>query len=260
MRVQLKNVGFGAKPGATSNGKIFSMRHASPGFTLLELIVTTTLLSLILVMVLGALRLGSASWERGGERAEKYQRRRVVLDLLSRQLKSSFPYKVKAQKAEADYLVYVGEPGTLKFVSSFSIKARKPEGFVYVIYRVVDRGPSHRTLALFEKRILRTDFMEETPGDEQFVTLIDDLADLTFEYFQEGEEEEEPGEWLTSWEGKDKKILPRQVRLTATWREKRRGEDVQVVLPTLIPIPAYRFEDRKTPPTRLRRPSPFRRG
>jgi len=82
---------------------------------------------LILVLIFGALRLGSSAWERGEATAEKYQRMRIVFNLLSQQLKSAFPYKVKAQKAEADYIAYQGGD-SLRFVSVFSLQARRPEG------------------------------------------------------------------------------------------------------------------------------------
>ena len=215
------------------------------GFTLLELIITFTILSLILVMIFGAMRLGSSSWERGEATAERYQRMRIVFNLLSQQLKSAFPYKVKAQKAEADYIAYRGEGDSLRFVSVFSLQARRPEGLVYVIYRVEEKGAAGKTLKVFEKRVLNKDFMEESPDDDKFLPLLEDLSDFKFEYFQEGESEEEAGEWLGSWDGKDKKELPREVRMTVQWKEKKgKKEEVEMSLPALVSIPANRIDDR----------------
>lgn len=240
--------------GARGNTRI-PLRE-SRGFTLLELIVTFTILSLIFVMIFGALRLGSSAWERGEGQAEKYQRMRIVFNLLSQQLKSSFPYKIKAQKAEPDYLAYRGESDSLRFVSTFSLQAKKPEGLVFVIYRVGEMGSSGKILKVYEKRVLNKNFMEETPDDEKFFPVLEGLLDFKFEYFQEGETKEEAGEWIESWDGKDKKDLPRQVRMTAQWKEKKgkKGE-VEIVLPASISLPANQYDDRGKP-GRLIRPTP----
>jgi len=221
---------------------------STAGFTLLELIITFTILSLMLVMIFGAMRLGSSSWDRGEETAERYQRMRIVIKLLSQQLKSAYPYKLKAQKAEADYIVCLGEGDSLRFVSAFSLLARRPEGLVYVIYRVGEKGSAGKTLKVYEKRVLNKDFMEETPDDEKFSLLLEDLSDFRFEYFEAEEDEDkegEGGEWVKAWDGKEKKELPREVRMTAQWKEKKgkKGE-VEMSLPALVSIPAYQFDDR----------------
>ncbi len=213
------------------------------GFTLLELIVTFTILSLVVVMTLGALRLGSAAWEKGEERAEKIQKKRIVFDLLSQQMKSSFPYRVKSQKAEADYLVFLGDGSSLRFVSAFSLRARRQEGLVFVIYKVEEgassgQGPQGVREANVEQKTL----LEETPDEEQFLTLMDGLSDLKFEYFEEADDKDTTGTWGESWDAKEKKVLPSQVKMTVTWKEKR--EEMEVPLPTLVSLPARVYDDR----------------
>jgi len=212
------------------------------GFTLLELIITFTILSLIFVMVLGALRLGSRSWERGEEKAEKYQERRIIFNLLSQQVRSAFPYRVKATKAEPDYVAFLGKNDSLRFVSAFSLKARRPEGLVFVIYQVDEEKSSGKGLKIYERRVLNKDFMEETPEQEQFINLIEGLSDFTFEYFGEAEGKGETGDWVESWDGKEKKELPRQIRMNIKWREKK--EELERTFPGVVSVPAYLYEDR----------------
>ncbi|MEI9477238.1 MAG: prepilin-type N-terminal cleavage/methylation domain-containing protein [Deltaproteobacteria bacterium] len=229
------------------------------GFTLLELIVTFTILSLVVVMILGALRLGSASWERGEERVEKVQKKRIVFELLSQQMKSSFPYRIKSQKAEADFLAFLGERTSLRFVSAFSIRARKQEGLVFVIYKVEEEGASGKTLKVYEKRVLNKNFLEETPDEEQFLTLTDGLSDLSFEYFDEGPAEgrgkHASGEWVESWDTKEKKALPSQVKIIVTWKEKK--AESEIALPAVVSLPARVYDDRGRPLSPpLTRPTP----
>ncbi len=230
-------------------------RNARAGFTLVELIVTFTILSIVVVMVLGAMRLGSASWERGEEKTERYQRQRMVFNLLSQQLKSAYAYKIKAQKAESDYLAFLGSSDSLRFVSTFSLTAKRPEGLVFVVYQVGDGNSSGKVLKVYEGRVLNKDFMEETPDPDKFLTLLEGLSEITFEYFKEGEEQEEAGEWMDSWDAKDKKELPRQIRMVTKWKEKK--EEQEGSISTLVSLPANRFDDRgKTPGRPLPTPTP----
>ncbi len=218
-------------------------RKGTSGFTLLELIVTFTILSFVVVMTLGALRLGSAAWEKGEERAEKIQKKRIVFDLLSQQMKSSFPYRVKSQKAEADYLVFLGDGTSLRFVSAFSLRARRQEGLVFVNYKVEEGATSSgKVLKVYEKRVLNKTLLEETPDEEQFLTLMEGLSDLKFEYFEEAEDKDTTGTWGESWDAKEKKGLPSQVKMTVTWKEKR--EEMEVPLPMLVSLPARVYDDR----------------
>jgi type II secretory pathway component PulJ len=219
-------------------------RKGTSGFTLLELIVTFTILSLVVVMTLGALRLGSAAWEKGEDRAEKLQRKRIVFDLLSQQMKSSFPYRIKSQKAEADYLVFLGDGASLRFVSAFSLRARRQEGLVFVNYKVEEGATSSgKVLKVYEKRMSNSKtLLEETPDEEQFLTLMDGLSDLKFEYFEEADDKDGAGGWGESWDAKEKKVLPSQVKMTVTWKEKR--EEMEVPLPTLVSLPARVYDDR----------------
>ena len=112
---------------------------------------------------------------------------------------------MKAQKAESDYIAYRGEGDSLRFVSAFSLQAKRPEGLVYVIYRVEEKGSAGKTLKVYEKRVLNKDFMEDTPDDDKFTPLLEDLSDFKFEYFQEGESKEERGRMggFLGWKGKE---------------------------------------------------------
>jgi general secretion pathway protein J len=238
--------------------KRWNMKRANPasGFTLLELVITITILSLILLVIAGALRLAASSWERGEEKAERYQKGRAVFSLLSQQLKSAYPYKIKAKKAEPDFLAFQGASDSLRFVSSFSLKSKRPEGLVFVTYKIEEGKSSEKILKVCEQRVLNKDFMEETPKDDEFLSFIDGLSDIKFEYYKESEDEETAGEWVEAWDGKDETELPRQIRVNLTWKEKR-GES-EIVLPALVSIPAYLYDDKgKAKPvvTGLKKPS-----
>jgi general secretion pathway protein J len=220
------------------------------GFTLIEVIVTLTVLGFILLIISGAFRLGISTWERGESTKEEYQKVRILTQLISRQVKSVFPYKIKSQKAEGDYLAFDGKDHSLKFVSTLSMKAKQPEGFVYAIYEFKEGGKEGGRLVLYEQRVLNKDFFEEEPKEELGVPLLEGVSNVRFEYYQEEDltKNREEG-WVEEWNAKEEKRLPRAMKMTITYpaywqagkHEKNREENSSITLQASIP--SYRFEE-----------------
>jgi general secretion pathway protein J len=216
------------------------------GFTLLEMVVTLTILGFILLIIFGAFRLGISAWEKGESSREEYQKVRAVIQVVSRQLKSIVPYKVKTEKAEGDYLAFEGRARSLKFVSALSMRAKQPVGFVYAMYELTDRGNQGGSLVVYEQRVLmKKNFFEEQPKEEYGVPLIEGILNIQFEYYQQEDTLKNRKEgWVEVWNAKEEKELPRAVRMTVTYRNGQRGQE-ETFMTLLASISANRFEDVK---------------
>lgn len=220
------------------------------GFTLLEMVVTLTILGFILLIIFGAFRLGISAWEKGESSREEYQKVRAVSQLVSRQLKSIVPYKIKTEKAEGDYLAFQGRARSLKFVSALSMRAKQPEGFVYAIYEFRDGGNEGGRLVVYEQRVLiRKNFFEEGPKEDSGVPLIEGISDIRFEYYQEEDslKNREEG-WVEEWDAKEEKDLPKAIRMTVTYKSGQ-SEKEETSMMLLASVSANRFEDVKPPPS-----------
>jgi len=226
-------------------GHLPARPHAgASGFTLLEMVVTLTLLGFILLIIFGAFRLGLSAWEKGESSGEEYQKVRAVSQLLSQQLKSMVPYKIKTEKAEGDYLAFEGKPHSLKFVSAVSIRAKQPEGFVYATYAYREGGNEGGSLVVYEQKVLiKKNFFEEGPDEKSGVPVIEGISEIQFEYFR-GEDlvKNQSEEWVDQWNAKEEKELPRAVRITVTYKN---GQSKKETLPMtlLASVRANRFED-----------------
>ncbi len=215
------------------------------GFTLVEVVITLTLLGLICLIIFGAFRLGLSAWERGDEAKEGFQKARMVSQLIFQQLKSAVPYKIKSQKAEGDYLAFEGDGRSLKFVSALPIRGRQPEGFVYVRYEFKEEGREGGRLVVYEQRVLNKDFFEEEPDEELFVPLLEGVSSVRLEYFREEDPfNNQPEEWLDEWQAKDEKRLPKAVKMTIILKNDKDKEEMPVHV--LTSLPAHRFEEVRT--------------
>ena len=190
-----------------------SDEHSATGFTLIEVVVTFTLLGFILLIIFGAFRLGLSAWERGESTKEEYQKVRIISQLISQQIKSIVPYKIRTQKAEGDYLAFDGKAHSLKFVSALPIKAKQPEGFVYAIYEFKEGGREGGRLVLYEQRALNKDFFEEEPKEELAVSLLEGISNVRFEYYREEDLlKNQKEEWVEEWNAKEEKELPKNLK------------------------------------------------
>jgi Prokaryotic N-terminal methylation motif len=223
---------------------------APGGFTLIEVMVSFTVLGFILLIIFGVFRLGLSAWERGESIKEEYQKVRIISQLISRQIKSIVPYKIKTQKAEGDYLAFEGKVHSLKFVSALPLKARQPEGFVYAVYEFKEGGREGGRFVLYEERALNRDFMEENPKEELGVSLLEEISDVRFEYYQEEDpEKEQAGGWFTEWDAKEKRELPKALRMTLIFKDGK-GEKEEPSILLLASLPSNRFEEVKIGPSR----------
>ena len=233
-----------------SAGRLFS----TTGFTLVEVMVTLTVLGFILLMIFGAFRLGLSAWERGESTKEEFQKVRIISQLISQQIKSIVPYKIKTKKAEGDYLAFEGKGRSLRFVSALPIKAKQPEGFVYVVYEFKEgRGEEGGRLVLYEQRALNRDFFEDELKEELAILLLEGIDNVRFEYYQEEDPNKNRKEaWVEEWNAKEAKEFPRALKMTILQKNgKGKGEEFPITL--MVSLPAYRFEEVRTTPTRFGR-------
>jgi hypothetical protein len=165
-----------------------------------------------------------------------------------RQIKSMVPYKIKTQKAEGDYLAFEGKTNALKFVSTLSLRAGRPNGLVFAIYDYREGGSEGGRLVAYEKRVVNKDFFEEGPKEEEGVTVLEGLSDLRFEYFREEDTEKTRTEaWLEDWSAKEEKELPKALRVKISFRNGR-SEEEDIPLTLLASVAARRYEEVKTGP------------
>jgi general secretion pathway protein J len=216
------------------------------GFTLVEVMVTLTIIGFIVLIIFGTFRLGLSAWERGDSTKEEYQKVRIISQLISEQIKSNIPFKIKTKKAEGDYLAFEGKAHSLRFVSALSMKSRQPEGFVYVVYQFKEgRGGEGGQLVLHEQRVVNRDFFEDELKDESEISLLEEITDVRFEYYQEEDSDKNLKEgWVEEWNAKETKEFPRALRMTI-FRKNGKGTDKESSIAVVASLPAYQFEEVK---------------
>lgn len=193
------------------------------GFTLIELLLALSVLSIILVIVLGALQIGVRAWEKGENVLSAQQRSRTILDQLDRQV-SSASVLMGAQQ-EQPLVTFAGDRRTMEFTSSLPLISKIQFGPVHVKYVIETEPGGKKRLLLHEKNITVEDYLSERPLtlDTNALVLIGELEDLRFEYLGDVSEGSILN-WSSSWQSQNLTFLPRAVRIT--YRDKKDGHKV----------------------------------
>lgn len=158
------------------------------GFTLLELLVSMTLLALIMVVVSGTVRLGYRATESGEKRAESLERQRMSLSIIDAQIQSEMPLAYDNDEGgKSPYFLGAGDLVT--FASSYSLWGGR-RGFVVVTYRVAPNGSGKQALFASESTV-GLDNARETK-------LLDGYDEIYFEYYYK-EPTDEEGAWIDFW-------------------------------------------------------------
>lgn len=205
-------------------------------FTLLELIISLTIIAVILVIIFGAFRIGIRAWEKGENNIDKLQRYRIVLDLIHRQL-TSITYK-NVTIDDKEQLILKGDAKFFEFTSHVSLKPENQFGIVYVKYRITENEKAGETFSAYEKNMVLFDkeFKISDIDDNEFFELIPNAQSISFEYLKPPEQgmEEEP-EWQNKWDPEDDQGLPLAVKLIVV-------EDPEIS-PYVVIAPFYQQEE-----------------
>jgi len=172
--------------------------RTSHGFTLLELLISLTILALILVTVLGAIQVGSRSWESAERRAEENQRTRTLFDTVARELTVLYPLRVKEQNKEV--VAFRGASNSLMFATLPQSYGAEP--FSHMIRIVTYAVEGDRGLVATESYPLFGAAGALGPQEGRVKRLDERVSEARFRYLvPEGKPEEHlPPAWRDSWD------------------------------------------------------------
>ncbi len=216
--------------------RIGRKRRTEAGFTLIEMLVSVTLVAVMAVALWGALRLSIGMWKRGTEFIDSNQRHRVTMDLVEKQFASAFGMiaPLNLQEGGGLYPIFTGTTTGVRFISLSSLRFREDPGLTVVDYEVVPGADGDYALVEREDRYLGADPTLDAgsnPAERPGITVFEHLVSMTFEYFDPGTTEA-PAQWVKEWDGKEMGRLPTAISLTMTSREANGGtRSRQIVMP-----------------------------
>ena len=176
------------------------------GFTLLETLLTLSILVVMLGIVFSAMRMGIRSREKGDAAAEEMAAVRAITSKLEREIGSAYPYRDVADGTEM--VLFTGGSNELGFVTASPGHTGLPWGGA----RWVHYSLSGDVLIIRENTIPSANVLRVDGG--ALMELDRKIDRLAFEYLGEDG-------WENSWSADDRKALPASIRVSVTFTDGR---------------------------------------
>lgn len=194
-----------------------SIQKNKKGFTLLELLITTSLIAMMGLAIYAAFAKGVAVWELCNETDKQEKEIRFALDKMAAELRNSFNFS---------RIVFGGTKGQIEF-STYIVMHPATEGPRTELGRVTYFfDPAQNTLLRIQERYVDI-FQEERPEPKEFIAQLTGF-EFGYYYFDAAKN---VYDWMDSWE--DRNDLPLGVRITL--KAKDNGEEKSFVKTAYFP-------------------------
>ncbi|MFQ5717164.1 MAG: prepilin-type N-terminal cleavage/methylation domain-containing protein [Nitrospinales bacterium] len=206
-------------------------RDQERGYTLLELIISITIIAVIVGISLGGMRLGLSTREIGEQKAETYQRLRFIGEQISKNVKSLHPLFIRQQEEEKEaffeteekatppkkVMAFEGLENSIRFITfADSLSMIKNPPWMHEVRFYLGRHPKslEKGIIMMERDIVADAVFTEVQPDSpaaRYIMLAQNVADLRFRYYkmekltsEELESQEDKtikykGEWVDTW-------------------------------------------------------------
>ncbi len=173
------------------------------GFTLIEVIIAMTLLSIMVVLLFGSLKISAESWNKGETKIAEVNEKAVIYQFFKHHLPTIRPLWDEFAD-DGRKLSFQGEQKKLQFVSIFPASAGR-KGFQLFKIDFDDNAG--------QIKVLLSPFYPSLEGlqwQQEEVVLLEHVADFKITYFGK-EIGDSNGVWLDNWVEKER--LPRLIKI-----------------------------------------------
>lgn len=193
----------------------------------MEVLISLTIITIMVTVIAGALKLGISAWERGEADMEASQRQRAVLGLIANQLSTIMAPGRKPYSTNP--LALRGNSGMIEYVSRRPILLKGRESLITARYEVVDALDNALELNYSEIPYVAAENPEhsaEVEERQQDRVLYEKFHRIGFEYLGQTvnggvEDQRSPTTletpelpWQEEWDPAVEKDYPRAVRIT----------------------------------------------
>lgn len=187
-------------------------RHQAAGFTLLEMLLAISLLTLLAGLAYGTLRIGVRGWEAADVQADQGDALRVAWPFLHQTLEAARPLVAPERNRQR----FDGERERLHWITELPVHFAS-DGPRALTLAVEDGAqPGRRQLVLISQAV---DDTRQTDQDGQRAVLVDDIEQLGIAYYGPPADGGAAA-WQQSWQ--ERTTLPYLVRLDITPRDGAR--------------------------------------
>jgi general secretion pathway protein J len=150
----------------------------SDGFTLIEVLIAMTLLSMMVVLLFGSLKVCADSWHKGEKKIAEVNEMAVVTQFLQQHLSTAKPLLNTAKKNDLQApLAFQGKRQSVQFASAFPASAGRLGVQLFTVSLQKEDGQQ-----VIKVSITPLSPLDNTPAPED-VVLLTGVSDFSIAYF-----------------------------------------------------------------------------
>jgi general secretion pathway protein J len=186
-------------------------RRAPDGFTLLELLIALSIVSMIVAALVSGLRLGTRAWE-SGRVSGSLDEAQTAARAIASQFERAFPTHIRRANG-APVVAFVGGPHSCRFVT---LSEGEAQWGGLINTEIATEGGGRRANLQAWTQVFREEAFNQNREDMRLATLLTGVAFIRLSYFGATDPAQAP-QWRDNW--REAAILPRLVSVSiGLWR------------------------------------------
>jgi general secretion pathway protein J len=176
------------------------------GFTLIEIMMAMTLLSIMMVLLFGALRISAQSWEIGEGKVAQVSETAMVYQFFRRHLAVVQPLWQDFSEDEERVFSFIGKGDSVQFVSPLPASAARPGLQLFTVFLQQENDDNVLKVAI--KPFFPSSDDEDWQDED--VVILTNVRLFQISYF-DSDPLSESGGWQQEWV--DKETLPSLIKI-----------------------------------------------
>ncbi len=175
------------------------------GFTLLEVLIGMSIMSVMMLLLFASLRICVQNWNAGEKKMEQVSEAAIVQGFLRHKLQTALP--LTDVVSEKKLFSFQGEAQKIQFVAPMAASAARLGMQLFTLTLVSGNKTVGGQLSVDIKPFFAS--REEAEWKQERIIILKNIQQLKFEYFEKNNQQ---GVWHSDWT--DKQVLPQLVRIT----------------------------------------------
>jgi len=194
-------------------------RRIEKKFTLVEMVVAMAIMMMVAMIVGSAGKLFYDSYS-GAQRTHARLRENMAIDRLwDGAVRNAVPFKWKDEEGISRF-VFEGENDTLMFTTLRRADGDAPGALMFIRIKLEEDE-----LVAYYSYYPRPPWDDEYDDNPEYFTrevIAANIASISFQYAEVGEEEDSEIEWFDVWDEDEHAAIPLAIRMTVEWKNGRK--------------------------------------
>ena len=197
------------------------MKTSKQGFTLIEVLLAMTLLSIMVMLLFASLKICADSWEKGERKIAQVNKIAVVYNFFQRHVEAAKPLWNELNPNERSF-AFQGKEQALQFVSALPASAKRA-GLQLFTVELVEKEGEAAAIKVSIEPFFKT--IKEKQWRKEEVVLASRVVQFNLNYFGSEDGASDPV-WLTEWLDKDHQPLLIKINLALVNDESETKDDL----------------------------------